>query len=124
MLVQWKDGSSNRVNLKDMKESYPVDTMEYAIKHNIHEEPAFAWWVPFVKRKRTAIISKATTKYWDRTHKYGIEIPKSVQDAIRIDKENHNTLWQDAIAMEMKNLHIAFEVFEGDIQDLKDYEYI
>ena len=78
----------------------------------------------YVKRKRTAIISKATTKYWDRTHKYGIEIPKTVQDAIRIDKENHNTLWQDAIAMEMKNLHIAFEVFEGDIQDLKDYEYI
>ena len=66
LLVRWKDGSSNWVNLKDMKESYPVDTMEYAIKHNIHEEPAFAWWVPFVKRKRTAIISKATTKYWDR----------------------------------------------------------
>ena len=57
-------------------------------------------------------------------NKYGIEIPKTVQDTIRIDKENHNKLWQDAIAMEMKNVRIAFEVFEGDIQDLKDYEYI
>ena len=124
MLVRWKDGSSNWVCLKDMKESYPVDTMEYAIKHNIHEEPAFAWWVPFVKRKSTAIISKATSKYWDRTHKYGIEIPKNVQDALRIDKERNDTLWQDAIALEMKNVRIAFEVFEGDIQDLKDYEHI
>ena len=46
------------------------------------------------------------------------------KDAIRIDQENDNTLWQDAIALEMKNVRIAFEVFEGDITELKDYEHI
>ena len=74
--------------------------------------------------KRQAIISKGKTKCWERTHKYGIEVPKNVQDAIRIDKENNNTLWQDAITLEMKNVRIAFEVYEGDISDLKDYEHI
>ena len=124
LLVRWKDGSSNWIRLKDLKDSYPVDLMEYAVRNNIQEEPAFAWWVPFVVKKRDSIISKAKTKYWERTHKFGIEIPKNVKDAIRIDQENDNTLWQDAIALEMKNVRIAFEVFEGDISELKDHEHI
>ena len=47
-----------------------------------------------------------------------------MKDAIRKDQENDNTLWQDAIALEMKNVRIAFEVFEGDTAELKDYEHI
>ncbi len=34
-------------------------------------------------------------------HKYGIEIPKNYDDSVRIDHENGNTLWQDAIHIEM-----------------------
>lgn len=124
LLLRWKDGSSNWVSLKDVKDSYPIEVMEYAINHKIQDQPAFAWWIPFVKSKRASIISKAATKYWDRTHKFGIEVPKSVKEAIRIDKENGNTLWQDAIALEMKNVRIAFEVFEGDISELKNHEFI
>ncbi len=126
LLLRWKDTSSNWVSLKDVKDSYPIELMEYTFNHNIQDEPAFSWWIPFVKNKRASIISKATTtKYLDRTHKFGIEIPKSVKDAIRIDKDNGNTLWQDAIALEMKNVRMAFEVFEGDIlSELMDYECI
>ena len=124
LLVRWKGGSSNWVSLKDLKASYPLEVMDYAIKNIIQDEPAFAWWIPFVRKKRDSIISKATSKYWERTHKYGVEIPKSVQDAIRIDKELGNSLWQDAIAMEMKNVRVAFEEYQGDISDLKDYEHI
>ncbi len=78
LLVRWKGGSSNWVSLKDLKASYPLEVMDYAIKNIIQDEPAFAWWIPFVQKKRDSIISKATTKYWECTHKYGIEIPKSV----------------------------------------------
>ena len=124
LLLKWKDGSSNWVSLKDVKDSYPIELMEYAVNHKIQDEPAFSWWIPFVKSKRASIISKAATKYWDRTHKFGIEVPKSVKDAIRIDQDNGNTLWQDAIALEMKNVRVAFEEFEGDISELKDYECI
>ena len=91
--MRWKEGSSDCVSLKDVKESYPIEVMEYVISHKIQDQPAFAWWIPFVKSKRASIISKAATKYWDRTHKFGIEVPKSVKEAIRIDKENGNTLW-------------------------------
>ena len=75
------------------------------------EEPAFAWWVKFVLRKRDRIISK-TQRHWLKTHKYGIRVPNTVEEAILIDKENGDTLWWDAIMKEMKNVRPAFEVFE------------
>ena len=58
ILIQWKDGSTTWEALKDVKESYPVQLAEYAILHKISDEPAFAWWVPYVIKKRERIISK------------------------------------------------------------------
>ena len=58
LLVSWKDGSSNWVSLKDLKESYPVELAEYAKIKGIATEPAFTWWVNCVIRKKSAIISK------------------------------------------------------------------
>jgi hypothetical protein len=34
-----------------MKESYQVQVAEYAVANKIVEQPAFAWWVPYVLRK-------------------------------------------------------------------------
>jgi Reverse transcriptase (RNA-dependent DNA polymerase) len=115
LLVEWRDGSSTWIPLKDAKESYPLQVAEYAVANRIAEEPAFAWWVPFVLRKRNRILSKVKTaksKYWLRTHKFGFKIPKSVEEARQIDAENGNTLWWDAIAKEMRNVRPAFEVWE------------
>ena len=64
------------------------------------EEPAFAWWVKFVSRKRARIISK-TQIHWLKTHKYGIRVPNTVEEDILIDKDNGDTLWWDAIMTEM-----------------------
>jgi len=87
---------------------------EYAVANRIDDEPAFAWWVQAVIRKRDRIVAKVKSKYWQRTHKYGIKkIPKSVQEAIPLDKENGNTLWWDAIGKELKNVMPAFERWEG-----------
>ena len=47
------------------------------------------------------------------THKYGIEIHTSWKDIREIDAKNGNRLWQDALAKEMKNVGIAFDVLEN-----------
>ena len=52
LLAQWKDGSTNWISLKDLKESHPVQTAEYAVVAKIAMEPAFAWWVPHRLKKR------------------------------------------------------------------------
>jgi hypothetical protein len=118
ILVQWKDGSTTWVALKDMKESYPLQLAEYAVLNRIAEEPAFKWWVKHALKKRNRIIGKINSKYWVRTHKYGIKIPKNVKQAIAFDEENGNSQWKDAIAKEMKNVRPAFEVWEKDIREL------
>jgi hypothetical protein len=33
---------------------------------------------------------------------------------LNIDKENDNTLWQDAVRKEMNNLRIAFKILNGE----------
>jgi hypothetical protein len=116
LLIRWKDGSETWTPLKDMKESYMVETAEYAVQSKIHEEPAFAWWVPTVIKKRAIILSKVKSKYWQKTHKYGIEIPKSIEHAKKLDAKNNNTLWWDAICDEMATVRVAFEeIDEGGI---------
>ena len=47
------------------------------------------------------------------TQKYGIEIPKCVKHAHSIDRANGNSLWCDALAKEMMEVGVAFEVLEA-----------
>ena len=121
--VKWKDGSTSKERLADMKESYPVQVAEYATANGIDSMPAFAWWVPYVLKKRDRIIAAVTNRYVKRTHKFGFEIPKTVERAYEIDKENGNTFWTDAIEKEMKNVRVAFNIVnKEDIP--KGYQYI
>ncbi len=79
----------------------------------IDHELAFNRWVPHVLKKRDRIISlvcKRTTRYLKRTHKFGIEVPKTVKEALALDRKNGNTLWADAIAKEMEEVRIAFNI--------------
>ena len=111
-LVQWKDGTTQWLPLKLLKESNPVDVAEFVTARGIANEPAFCWWVPYTLRKRDRIIASVNSRIKKRNRKYGIEVPTSIEDARRLDKENGNTLWQDAIAKEMYNVSIAFQILE------------
>jgi hypothetical protein len=122
--IQWKDGSSNWVALKDVKNTYPVELAEYAVANQIHNRPAFAWWVPYTLRKRKAILKKIKSKYWQRTHKYGVLIPKSVKQAYEIDEANGDTVWRDAINKEMPKIVNAVAVHDGDPSELIGYQQI
>ena len=90
-----------------------MEVADYAVAHGLETEPAFAWWVPFTLKRRNRIIAAVNKRYHKRTHKFGIEIPKTYDDCVRIDRENENTLWQDAIRKEMAKVRIAFKTL-GD----------
>jgi hypothetical protein len=111
LLVEWKEGGSDWIDLKDLKESYPVDVAEYAKANKISEEPAFAWWVNDVIRRRNRIIAKVKSRYWKTTHKFGIELPHSVEEAFAIDRKNGNNFWRDTIEKEMSKI-IGMGAFE------------
>lgn len=125
LCLSFKDGTTAWLPLADTKESYPVQVAEYAVAAGIDSEPAFRWWVKYVLKKRDKIISKVKTRYHKRTHKFGIEIPKTVAEAYALDKANGNNLWRDAIAKEMAAVRIAFAIKEpGDDVIPPGYQYM
>jgi hypothetical protein len=113
-LVEWKDGLTSWVPLVDMKESYPLEVADYVTANNIANEPAFRWWVPFVLKKRERILRKVKTKYWSTSHKYGLELPKSVSHALEIDKRTGTNFWRIAIEKEIRNVFPAFDFLNDD----------
>jgi hypothetical protein len=115
LLVGWKDGTTDWLPLKDLKESYPVQVAEYTVVNKIAEQQAFAWWVPYVLRKRERIIQKVNTWYWKRTRKYGVELPKSVKQVLAIDRNMGTIFWKDAIEKEMRNILPALEFRDDDM---------
>ena len=93
----------------------------------IDHEPAFNWWVPHVLKRRDRIISavaKRSARYHKRTHKFGIEMPKTVKEAIDPDRKNGNTLWTDAIAKEMNEVRKAFDILPDRLTPLVGYQKI
>ena len=110
LLILWKNGSEEWIPLKLMKEYNPVEVAEFACARNIENEPAFAWWVPFTIRRRDRIIATVNSRVKRVSHKYGVEVPRTVKEAYLIDELNGNTLWRDAINKEMNNLKVAFDI--------------
>jgi hypothetical protein len=92
LCVEWKDGTTSWERLADLKESNSVEGAEYAVAKNLLYAPDFVWWVPHVLKKCSRIIAAVTKRYHKRTHKFGIEVPQSWDDCVRLDKENDNTL--------------------------------
>ncbi|MEM7375832.1 MAG: hypothetical protein AAF587_45000, partial [Bacteroidota bacterium] len=112
LLVEWKDGSSEWICLKDLKDSNPVELADYAVANKIDTEPAFHWWVPYVLRRWNRIISKVKNKYWRTTHKFGIRLPHSVEEALQIDKDTGTNFWGKAIEKERQKVKVAWEARE------------
>ncbi len=84
LCCEWKDGSTSWQKLSDLKELHPLQVAEFALATGIADKPAFNWWVSWVLKKRERIISlvkRRSARYHKRTYKYGIELPKTVEEA-------------------------------------------
>jgi hypothetical protein len=77
--------------------------------NKIASEPAFNWWVHDVLRKRNRIISKVKSKYWKTTHKFGVRVPRTVEEALAIDDETGTDLWKKALNKEMSKVKVAWK---------------
>jgi hypothetical protein len=114
LCVEWKDGTTSWERLVDLKEINPVKVAEYDSAKRLLNTPAFLWWYPHVLKKRSISIAAITKCYHKQTHKFGIEVRKSWDECVRLDKENGNTLWQDVVRKEMNNVRISFKILNGE----------
>ena len=112
LCVRWKNGETSWVKLKDLKDANPIETAEYAVNNGIDKQPAFVWWVKHTLKPRERLLKAMQKRYFRTTQKYGIELPKTVKRALEIDAETGTTFWRDALAKEMKNVGVAFNILE------------
>ena len=92
---QWKDGSTSWEVLSELKESNPLQTAEFAVAQGIVHKHAFNLWVKHVPKKRDRIIAsirKQQTRYLKKSHKFGIELLKTVELTYALDAKNGNTI--------------------------------
>ena len=84
-------------------------------------------------QKWNRVISKAKSRYWRTTHKFGIRLPHSVEEALRINAETKADYWRCALNKEMSRVKIAWkarddvsltEVRQGKVQDMVGYQEI
>jgi hypothetical protein len=108
----WKDGSTSWESLKNMKEAFPIQVAEYSISRGIQDRLAFRWWVPSTLKRRERIVKAMKSRYVKKTHKYGIRLPKTTEEAYQIDHKTNTDYWHQAIMKEMKNNMVAFKFLE------------
>jgi hypothetical protein len=116
LCIKWKDGSTSWENLKDLKEGYPLQVAEFALSQQLTELPVFSWWVKDMLKHKERIIKAVKTRYPKRTHIYGIQLPKTIPEAYKIDRLTNTDYWHQAILKEMKNNTVAFKILEDSEQ--------
>jgi hypothetical protein len=114
LCVMWKDGSTSWESLKDLKESFPIQVAEYAVSQGLQNEPAFSWWVKDTISRKNRIVKAMKTRYARKTHKFGVQLPKSIKEAYEIDRITGTDYWHRAIVKEMTNNAAAFKFLESD----------
>ena len=60
-------------------------------------------------------VRKKHVNYHKQTHGFGIELPKTVDEAYAIDKATGTTFWRDVIELEMRNMRIVFDLLADGV---------
>jgi hypothetical protein len=89
--VSWQDGSTSWHPMTDIKYSKPVPLAKYAIENKLQDLPAFYWWVKYVIKNESRLIKAVKSCYSQRSHKFEIYVPKTVEEALKIDQETNTT---------------------------------
>ena len=115
VMVEWEPGEVTYEPLTLISKKDPINCAVYAKKRDLLDTTG--WNHP----KRHAKISKRPIRAvkQSRIHQvrasarcqHGFQVPKDFNDAISLDKENSNTHWQDAMDLELTQIH-EYKVFK------------
>ena len=115
VMVEWESGEVTYEPLTLISKDDPINCAVYAKKHDLLDTTG--WNHP----KRYAKISKRLIRAVKQSrihqvrasarYQHGFQVPKDFNDAIRLEKENSNTHWQDAMDLELTQIH-EYKVFK------------
>ena len=104
----WEDGTITWEPLALIMETAPMACAVYAKENGLLNTPGWKKLKKWAKREKKFIrmLKQEIMKSQRSSVKYmfGVRVPRSVKEAEQFDRDNGNTLWQDAIQLELAQL--------------------
>ena len=113
--VEWESGEVTYEPLTLISKDDPITCAVYAKKHDLLDTTGWKHLKRYAKTSKRLIRAvkqsrirqvRASARY-----QHGFQVPKDYNDAIRLDKGNSNTHWQDAMDLELTQIH-EYKVFK------------
>ena len=109
VMVEWESGEVTYEPLTLISKDDPITCAVYAKKHDLLDTTGWKHLKRYAKTSKRLIRAvkqsrirqiRASARY-----QHGFQVPKDYNNAIRLDKENSNTHWQDAMDLELTQIH-------------------
>ena len=115
VLVHWEDSSKTWEPLNLMAKDDPVTLAKYAKQNNLLDTPGWKFLHRIVRHAKQLqlMVNQAHLQSKKNTvqYKFGVRVPRNVKEAYKLDQENGNTLWHDAMTLELQQLQ-EYKTFE------------
>ena len=108
VMIEWENGEITTEPLRAIIAQDPVTVARYAKKHGLLETDGWKSVRHIAKNdKKFFRMAKQAHLHSFRSapkYKYGVEIPKDYDDAMRLDRQLGQTKWGDATDLELKQI--------------------
>ena len=116
VMVEWESGEVTYEPLTLISKDDPITCAVYAKKHDLLDTTGWKHLKRYAKTSKRLIRAvkqsrirqvRASARY-----QHSFQVPKDYNDAMRLDKESGNTHWQDAMDLEVTQIH-EYKVFKN-----------
>ena len=115
VMVEWESGEVTYEPLTLSSKDDPITCAVYAKKHDLLDTTGWKHLKRYAKTSKRLIRAVKQSRICQvrasARYQHGFQVPKDYNDAIRLDKENNNTHWQDAMDLELTQIH-EYKVFK------------
>ena len=109
VMVEWESGEVTYEPLILISKDDPITCAVYAKKHDLLDTTRWKHLKRYAKTSKRLIRAVKQSRIRQvrasAPYQHGFQVPKDYKDAIRLDKENSNTHWQDAKDLELTQIH-------------------
>ena len=105
VMAEWESGEVTYEPLALISKDDPITCAVYAKKHDLLDITGWKHLKRYAKTSKRLIRAVKQSRIHQvrasARYQHGFQVPKDFNDAVRLDKENSNTHWQDAMDLEL-----------------------
>ena len=119
VMVEWESGEVTYEPLTLISKDDPITCAVYAKKHDLLDTTGWKHLKRYAKTSKRLIRAVKQSRIHQvrasARYQHGFQVPRDYNDAMRLDKENGNTHWQDAMDLELTQIH-EYKVFKDTVK--------